>query len=69
MLCTVFSYAGYSKTRDDITGFGMKHCVSLPRLGWKYFNSLRTDEEEPIYTYDDKYMRRFVRQGIKSGRV
>ena len=38
-------------------------------LGWKNFNSLRTQEDEPIYTYNDKYMRHFVRQNIKGGRV
>ena len=53
----------------EITGFSMKDCLSLPGLGWKYFNSLRTDEDEPIYTYNDKYMRWFVRQSIKGGRV
>ena len=47
----------------------MKDCLSLPSLGWKYFNSLRTEEDEPIYTCNDKYMRWFVRQSIKGGRV
>ena len=47
----------------------MKDCLSLPGLGWKYFDSLRTEEDEPIYTYDDKFMRWFVRQSIKGGRV
>ena len=32
----------------------MKDCLSLAGLGWKYFNSLRTEEDEPIYTYNDK---------------
>ena len=50
---------------EDITGLSMKDCLSLPRLGWKYFNSLRTEEDEPIYTYNDKYMRWFVLQSIK----
>ena len=54
---------------EEITGFSMKDCLSLPGLGWKYFNSLRTEEDEPIYTYNDKYMRWFVRQSIKGGRV
>ena len=53
----------------EITGFSMKDCLSLPGLGWKYFNSLRTEEDEPIFTYNDKYMRWFVRQSIKAGRV
>ena len=54
---------------EEITGFSMKDYLSLPRLGWKYFNSLRTEENEPIYTYNDKYTRWFVRQSIKGGRV
>ena len=54
---------------EEITGFSMKDCLSLPGLGWKYFNSLRTEEDEPIYTYNDKYMIWFVRQSIKGGRV
>ena len=54
---------------EKITGFGMKNCLSLPGLRWKYFKSLRTEEDEPIYTYNDKYMRWVVRQSIKAGRV
>ena len=41
-LCTAFSYARYSKAMEEITGFSMKDCLSLPGLGWKFFNSLRT---------------------------
>ena len=69
VLCTAFSYARYCKNMEDITKFSMKDCLSLPGLGWKYFNSLRTSEDEAIYTYNDKYMRWFVRQSIKGGRV
>ena len=69
VLCTAFSYARYCKAMEKITGFSMKDCLSLPGLGWKYFNSLRTEEDEPIYTYNDKYMRWFIRQSIKGGRV
>ena len=69
VLCTAYSYARYCKFMEEITGFSMKDCLSLPGLGWKYFNSLRTEEDEPIYTYNDKYMRWFVRQSIKGGRV
>ena len=54
---------------EEITGFSMKDCLSLPGLGLKYFNSLRTEQDEPIYTYNDKYMRRFVRQAAYGGRV
>ena len=51
------------------SGFSKKYCLSLPELGWKYSNSLRTKEDEPIYTYNDKFMKWFVRQSIKGGRV
>ena len=69
VLCTAYSYARYIKAMEEITGFSMKDCLSLPGLGWKYFNSLRTEDDEPIYTYNDKYMRWFVRQSIKAGNV
>ena len=69
VLCTAYSYARYNKCMEEITGFSMKDCLSLPGLGLKYFNSLRTEEDESIYTYNDKYMRWFVRQSIKGGRV
>ena len=70
VLCTGFSYARYSKAMQEITGFGMKDCLSLPGLGWKYFNSLGTEEVEPNYTYnDDKYMRWFVRESLKGRRI
>ena len=54
---------------EETTGFSMKDCLSLPGLGWKYFIKLRTEEDEPVYTYNDEYMRWFVRQSIKGGRV
>ena len=69
VLCTAFSYARYCKAMEEITGFSMKDCLSAPGLGWKYFNSKRDQNDEPINTYNDKYMRWFVRQSIKGGRV
>ena len=44
-------------------------CNYQPRLGWKNYNSLGTEEDKPIPTYIDKNMRWFVRQSIKGGRV
>ena len=59
VLCTTFSIARYRKALEEITGFGRKVCLSLPGLGWKYSNSLRTDENEPTYTYNDIFIRWF----------
>ena len=69
IFCTVFSYARYCKAMEKITGFSMKDCLSAPGLGRKYFNSMHDENDEPIYTYNNKYMRWFVRQRIKRGRV
>ena len=69
VLCTAFSYARYIKAMQEITGFSMKDCLPLPGLGRKYFNSLRTEQDEPIYTFNDKYMRWFVPQAAYGGRV
>ena len=68
-LCTAYCYARYKKFMEEITGFSLTDCLTLPGLGWKNFNSLRTEEDEHLYTYNDKYMRWFVRQSIKGGRV
>ena len=45
VLCTAFSYARYCKAIQEITGFSMKDCLSVPGLGLKYINSLRTDQD------------------------
>ena len=68
VLSTAFSYARYSKGMEELTGFGMENSLTLPSLANKYFNSLREENDEPIYTYNDEFMRHFVRQSIKGGR-
>ena len=50
VLSTAFSYARYSKGMEELTGFGMKNSLTLPSLANKYFNSLRDESDEPIYT-------------------
>ena len=69
VVCTALRYAGYCKAMVEITGFSMKDCLSAPGLGWKFFNCMRDENDEPIYTYNDKDMRWFVRQSKKGGRV
>ena len=68
VLSTAFSYARYAKGMEEITGFGMKNSLTFPSLANKYFNSLRDENDEPIYTYTDPFMRHFVRQSIKGDR-
>ena len=68
VLSTAFSYARYSKGMEELIGFGMKNSLTLPALANKYFNSLKDESDEPIYTYNNEFMRHFVRQSIKRGR-
>ena len=54
---------------EERTEISMIDCLSAPGLGWNYFISMRDENDEPIYTCNDKHMRWFVRQSIKGGRV
>ena len=46
----------------------MKKSLTLPSSGINYFVGLRGEKDEPIYTYNDDYMRYFVRKNMKNGR-
>ena len=67
VLSTSFSYARYSEDMEDLAGFGMKNSLTLPSLANKLFNSLRHENDEPIYTYNDGSMGYLVRQSVKGG--
>ena len=53
---------------EELRNFGMKNSLTLPSLANKYFNSLRDENVDPIYTYTDPFVRNFVRKAIKGGR-
>ena len=67
-LSTAFCFARYTMGMEELTGFGKKNSLALPSLPNKYFNSLRDQDDEAIYTYNDPFMRNFVRKAIKGGR-
>ena len=66
-MTTAFSYARYSEGMEGLTKFGMKNSLTLPSLATNYFKSLRDESDEATYTYNDEYMRHFVRQNKKGG--
>ena len=39
VLSTVFCYARYARGLEELTRFGLKNRLTLPRLANKYFNS------------------------------
>ena len=65
LLSTAFCYARYIMGVEDLSGFSMKNSINLPSLANKLFNSLKDENDEPIYTYTDPFMRNFVRNSIK----
>ena len=68
MLSTAFCSARYTMGMDELTNFVMKDTLTLPSLANKYFNSLRDENDEPIYIYTDPCLRNFVRNSLKRGR-
>ena len=68
VLTTGFSYARYTLGLEELTVFGMKICLNLRSLANKHFKSLDDENDEPICTYNDEFMRHFVRQSIKGVR-
>ena len=68
VLSTASSYARYIRGMEELTGFRMKKILTLPSLADIFFNSIRKQNDEAIYTYNDEYMRYFVRQSNKRGR-
>ena len=53
VLSTAFCYGRYTIGMEQLTEFGMKNSLTLPSLANKYFNSLRDENDEPIFTYTD----------------
>ena len=67
VLCLAFIYARHSMEMQKMTGFGIKDCLTEASLGWKCFGTYNKDGE--FYTFNDKYVRDFIRKSIKGGRV
>ena len=66
VLCLAFIYARHSMEMQKMTGFGIKDCLTEASLGWKCFGTYNKDRE--FYTFNDKYVRSFIRNSIKEGR-
>ena len=67
VLSTVFCYARYTMGMEELTKFSMKNSFTLPSFANKYFNSLKDEDDEPIYTFTVPFMRNFVPKAIKGG--
>ena len=66
VLCLAFIYARHSMEMQKMTGFGIKDCLTEASLGWKCFGKYNKNKE--FYTFNDKYVRDFIRKSIKGGR-
>ena len=52
---------------QKMSDFGIKDCLTEASLGWKCFGTYNKDRE--FYTFNDKYVRDFIRKSIKGGRI
>ena len=50
LLSTAFCYTRYTMGLEKLTNFGMKNSLTFNSLANKYFNSLRHENDELIYT-------------------
>ena len=53
---------------DEWTNFGIKNSLTKPSLTKKFFDSLGDENDEPLYTYTDLFMRKLVRNSIRVGK-
>ena len=60
VLCLAVIYARHSMELQEMTGFGIKDCLTEASLGWKCFGKYNKDRE--FYTFNDKYVRDFIRK-------
>ena len=68
LLSPAFCYARKIMGLKELTIFRIKSVLTLPSLANRYFNSLKDENDEPIFTYTDHFMRTFERNSTKSGR-
>ena len=66
VFCLAFINDRHSAERQNRSGFGIKDCLTEASLGWKCFGTFYKDRE--FYTFNDKYVRDFIRTSIKGGR-
>ena len=67
VLCLAFIYARRSMEMQKLSRFGIKDCLTEASLGWKFFGTYNKDRG--FYTFNDKFVRNFIRKSIKGGRV
>ena len=63
MLSLAFIYARPSMEIQNMSGFGIKDCLTEARLVWKCFG--KNIEDHEFHTFDAKYTRDFIRKSIK----
>ena len=69
LLSLAFIRAMFLINMKHINGFGKENCLSLLSLGWRCYNTRRTEEDEPNYDNKDNHMRHFVQRKIKRRKV
>ena len=66
-MCLARIFARQSMKMPKLSGFGIEDCLTEASLGWKCFGTYNKDRE--FYTFNEKFVRNFVRKSIKGGKV
>ena len=53
---------------EDLIKFGMQNSSTIPSSANKFFNSLRDENDKPIYTYTDPFMRNCIQNSTRGDR-
>ena len=67
VLCSAFMYSRHSMEIQNMSGFGIKDCLTEASFFGSVFGQKNKDRE--FYTFNNKYVRNFLCRSIKWGRV
>ena len=60
-------YGRHSMEMQHMCEFGIKNCLTEASLGWKCVGKYNKNRD--IYTFNDKFVRDFLRKSIKQGKL
>ena len=69
VLSTGFCHVRYTMGMEELPNFGMKNSSTLLSLANMYFNSLRDENDDPIYTYTGHFSKTLFETQIKAADV
>ena len=67
LLCLGVFCARHALEMQEMTGLGIKECLTEASLGWKLFGLINKNSN--FYTFSNDNVREYIRKFVKAGRV